>query len=180
MIADASRRINNGEPPGLIESDEWRATRAAVCQVWSEARFPNESDFMYAVVHKIRRDHRVVKCIRRIIWGDRKLLARLRRKHPSLPSRLNTSFIERYNTTDRHMVAFKRRCTANLAAAFDHYVAASWLAITTYNFCRTHRSLGQTPAQACGLADHRLSAGQLLASPIDAGAPAKVSLPTAA
>jgi len=180
LVTNVSRRINNGEPPVLVESDEWKGTVGAVDHVWICERFPSTPRFVHAVVHKIRQDHRVVKCIRRIVQGDRKLLTRLRREHPSLPRRLNTSFVERYHTTDRHMVACKRRCTANLATDFAHYVAASWLAITTYNFCRTHRSLGRTPAQACGIADHQWSAAELLAAPIEFEARTPASLPTAA
>jgi hypothetical protein len=163
LVADARRRMNDGAPPKLIESDEFGGIASAVDSHWWRER----RQYVHAVVHKVREDHRVVKCIRRIVHGTRELLLQLRRTHPSFPPRLNTSFVERYNRTDRGMVAYKQRFSSHLSRKPWHYDCASWLAITYYNFCRSHRMLrGRTPAQAAGIANNRWNLGDVLAAPV--------------
>jgi hypothetical protein len=61
------------------------------------------------------------------------------------------------------MLAFKQRLSQHLARKAWHYDCGSWLAITYYNFCRGHRTLGgRTPAQTAGLAPRRLELGEVL------------------
>lgn len=151
-MADVKRRINGGAAPKLVESDEYGGIAAAVQRHWSG----RGRSYVHAVVNKIREDHRVVKCIRRIVHGSRKVLVKLRRRHPNLVRHLNTSFIERYHRTDRALLAYKQRLTSHLSQKVRNYDSASWLAITNYNFCLGHRTLeGRTPAQQAGIAAQR-------------------------
>ncbi len=161
LIADVRRRINDGLPPALIESDQFGAIALAVEGQWCRRR----RRYVYAVVDKIREEYRVVRCIRRIVHGTRAQLEQLRRRIPSLPKRLNTPFIERYHRTDRAMLAFKQRVSQHLAHKVWHYDCGSWLGITYYNFCRGHRTLGgRTPAQAAGVATKRLALRDVLSA----------------
>ncbi len=95
-----------------------------------------------------------------------------------MPRRLNTSYIERYNLTDRTLVAYKCRETPHLARGSRYYDTASCLAITYYNFSRAHRSLPlregggvrfRTPAQAARITDHRWTLRELLSHPEPVG-----------
>ena len=173
LMADIKCRINGGEPPALVETDDWSATKCSLTDTWGDSPRA-ESRFIHGIVRKIRKDHRVVKCIRRLARGTPKGLKQLRKAEPGLTSRLNTSFIERYHLTDRQMLAYKQRRGNHLAVRMENYVAASWVAIAAYNFCRPHRMLRcgsdgsphQTPAQAAGLTRRQWSLGDVLGYPL--------------
>jgi IS1 family transposase len=90
--------------------------------------------------------------------GTRKLI---RRGCPA-PDQISTSYVERTNLSVR---LFNRRFTrltlgySKKLANLKHSVA---LLIAYFNFCRVHSAHGQTPAQACGLADHQWTIQELL------------------
>jgi len=90
--------------------------------------------------------------------GTRKLI---RRGNPSR-DRISTSYVERTNLSVR---IFNRRFTrltlgySKKLANLKHSVA---LFIAHFNFCRKHSAVAQTPAQACGLADHQWTIEELL------------------
>ena len=80
---------------------------------------------------------------------------------------VNTSFVERYNGTDRCFNARKVRDTYAFSKEREVHEAASWIGVTVYNFCRPHRGLvvasedgtpqQRTPAMVAGLASRVLS-----------------------
>jgi hypothetical protein len=78
------------------------------------------------------------------------------------PDRISTSYVERTNLSVR---LFNRRFTrltlgySKKLANLKHSVA---LFIAHFNFCRKHSAHGQTPAQACGLANHQWTIQELL------------------
>ena len=82
------------------------------------------------------------------------------------PSRdqISTSYVERTNLSVR---LFNRRFTrltlgySKKLANLKHSVA---LFIAHFNFCRKHSAVAQTPAQACGLADHQWTIQELLSA----------------
>jgi hypothetical protein len=90
--------------------------------------------------------------------GARKLI---RCGNPS-PDKISTSYVERTNLSVR---LFNRRFTrltlgySKKLANLKHSVA---LFIAHFNFCRKHSTVAQTPAQACGLADHQWAIDELL------------------
>lgn len=90
--------------------------------------------------------------------GARKLI---RCGNPS-PDKISTSYVERTNLSFR---IFNRRFTrltlgySKKLANLKHSVA---LFIAHFNFCRKHSTIAQTPAQACGLADHQWTIEELL------------------
>lgn len=75
---------------------------------------------------------------------------------------ISTSYVERTNLSVR---LFNRRFTrltlgySKKLANLKHSVA---LLIAHFNFCRKHSAVAQTPAQACGLADHQWTISELL------------------
>jgi transposase-like protein/IS1 family transposase len=86
---------------------------------------------------------------------------KIRCGNPS-PDRISTSYVERTNLSVR---LFNRRFTrltlgySKKLANLKHSVA---MLIAHFNFCRVHGAHKQTPAQACGLADHAWTIPELL------------------
>ncbi len=54
------------------------------------------------------------------------------------------------------------RLTNGFSRKAENLKAALALHFAHYNYCRKHRTLKQTPAQAAGLADHQWSIQELL------------------
>ncbi len=75
--------------------------------------------------------------------------------------RVSTSYLERYNTTDRHRNARKRRKTYRFSKNWDVHEAMTCFATFSYNFCWPIRTLRlqdnrgrwrqRTPAMVAGL-----------------------------
>ncbi len=54
------------------------------------------------------------------------------------------------------------RLTNALSKKVENLVHAVSLHFTHYNFCREHQTLGMTPAQAAGVADHKWTMEELV------------------
>jgi hypothetical protein len=122
-------------------------------QVWS--------DLLIGQVIKKQRKHRTVEVKRRLLRGEES--AALACLHDSGGGKnINTSFIERFNATMRErLAALTRRCRH----ASQRLEAVQWgmyLIGCTYNLCWIHQQLGQTPAMAAGLTDHRWKVKEVL------------------
>jgi hypothetical protein len=130
---------------------------------------------VYATVKKKRVQGKVVEVVRSIVYGT--LLSLFIVLFYSKASRkINTSFVERNNGTDRHQNAKKNRKTYRFAkdkCAYDnlsHFVAFS------YNFCWAVRTLKvksenghwkkRTPAMAAGLTDHIWAVAEWVKHPV--------------
>ena len=82
--------------------------------------------------------------------------------HRDVVTRLNTSFVERNDGTDRHQNARKARKTRGFSKDVAMHDAISFFVAYSYNFCWPVRTLREragaagpvTPAIAAGLADH--------------------------
>ena len=112
------------------------------------------ADLIYAQVVKQRENGKVVAVEIRPIWGKGKLstiIAVLGWK------KANTSAIERFNLTDRTRNSRKARKTLRFSKRPWYHDAMSWISVLWYNFHHVHRTLGQTPAMAAGLAEKPLS-----------------------
>jgi IS1 family transposase len=122
----------------------------------------------YATVKKTRKQGRMVKVVRALIFGTIALIvAYLARSMVS--STINTSFVERHNGTDRSQNSRKARDTYGFSKKLDVHDAVTFFVAYSYNFCwpvRTLRGRGQpdvgpcTPAMSAGLADHVWSLGE--------------------
>jgi IS1 family transposase len=140
-----------------------------------EFYFPEEVS--YATVHKQKEGGRVVAVSQRLVLGGEERLEET--LEDSGQSRtVNTSFVERYHGTHRHLNARKKRKAYTFSKELGFHEAATWLVVLRYNFgwcVRTLREKVQedppryrhrTPAMAAGLADHAWTMRELLCHPL--------------
>jgi IS1 family transposase len=66
-------------------------------------------------------------------------------------SRISTSHVEKQNHTLRMHCRRLTRLTNAFSKKFENFEAAVALNFAYYNFCKTHKSLRMTPAQAAGI-----------------------------
>ena len=124
------------------------------------------------IKHTVQR--RVVAVERRVVQGSAAAITRVLAE-TGTGSGINTAYIERLNATFRGALAPLARRSRRLLARPAQLTAAMWLVGSLYNFCWEHRALqqvgivhgqlqfmGQTPAMAAGLTDHRWSVVEFL------------------
>ena len=120
-------------------------------------------ELTYATVEKKRRLGRVVEILVHLIFGTMAALAQALRRS-KVSRRVNVSFLERYNATDRHKNARKVRKSYTFSKDWRIHESMTYFTIYSYNFCwavRTLEDRGQrgrarerSPAMAAGLTDH--------------------------
>jgi len=187
-VSDAAKRMG-GRVPRLITTDEhgpyWRAIldafgvdvtppRTGKPGRPRKARREPHPDLTYATVRKTRAKGRVVSVVTTLVFGTVAMLAAALGLS-ARSTRVNTSFIERLNGTDRHRNARKARKTYRFSKDGPTHDAVGYFAAYSYNFCRPVRTLAErdpggatrprTPAMAAGLADHVWSLAEWLALP---------------
>ena len=178
IVAEVKQRVG-GEPPALMTSDEYPAYATAIEEVFSEPapapsrckpgrprvvperRLPD--DVVYATVHKHRENNRVIAVEQRQIFGTPEQLEDVLGESTA-SNRVNTSFMERQNATDRGRNARKARKTYRFSKDWQVHEAMTYLTLYSYNFCwcvRTLRVKGEqgrwqerSPALAAHLTDH--------------------------
>jgi IS1 family transposase len=162
--------------PRLITSDEYKPYKAAILEAFGTKRpskrtgkrgrprkpkYRLPKDLVYATVHKTRVKGRVKKIGYRTIFGtEEQVQSALQESKCS--RKVNTSFIERQNGTDRNRCSRKTRKSYCFSKDWDVHRAATCLTMYSYNFCWAVRTLrrpdglpGQcSPAMSAGLADH--------------------------
>jgi len=187
----------NGYLPELITTDEYAAYEAVILAtygVWREelqlsafeqAEFQRAGmpeyyfpvEITYATVHKEREGGRVVQVSKELVLGSEEQLEQtLAESEPS--QTVNTSFVERYNGTQRQFNARKKRKAYSFSKGLDMHEACTWLVVLWYNFGWRVRTLRQkvqeeppryrhrTPAMAAGLTDHAWTMAELLRYPL--------------
>jgi hypothetical protein len=117
----------------------------------------------YATVEKRREKGRVVEIVTRVVFGTMAAIMEVLAKSKA-SRRINTSFLERQNATDRHHNARKVRKTYTFSKDWRVHEAMTYFTMYSYNFCWPVRTLEErdglgrnrkrTPAMAAGLADH--------------------------
>jgi hypothetical protein len=132
------------------------------------------SDLCYASVQKTRAKGRVVNVVRTLVFGTVAYLSALISRS-RVSSKVNTSFVERNNGTDRRQNSRKVLKTCGFSKDWDLHNAASYFIGFSYNFCWQVRTLRiksadgrwqpRTPAMAAGLADHRRTTDQWVTYP---------------
>ena len=178
IVGEVARRVGC-DPPPLMTSDEYPAYATAISEVFSEPvpappqrrasrprvvperRLPDE--VIYATVHKHRENHCVVAVETRQVFGSAEALEDLLGES-AVSRRVNTSFVERHNATDRHRNARKARKTYRFSKDWQVHEAMTYLTYYSYNFCWRVRTLRvkdehgrwreRSPAMAAGLTDH--------------------------
>jgi IS1 family transposase len=175
VVADVKRRTE-GRTMRLMTSDDYPAYKVAIQHVYgtevtttptgrdSRRMVPEKvppPELTYATVEKRRRLGRVVAILVHLIFGTMAaLLAALQRSPVS--RRVNVSFLERYNATDRHHNARKVRKTYTFSKDWRVHESMTYFTMYNYNFCWSVRTLKErdaggrqrSPAMAAGLADH--------------------------
>ena len=124
------------------------------------------------VKHTVQRQ--VVAVEQRIVQGTAAAIRRVLAE-TGTGTGINTAYIERLNATFRGALAPLARRSRRLLHSTSRVSTALWLVGTVYNFCWEHHALqqvgvvngqlrmvGQTPAMAAGLTDHRWTMGELL------------------
>jgi IS1 family transposase len=177
LVRDFHRRTG-GRIPRLITSDEYPVYTDAIRTAYSHVVTPPPTgkpgrprkpslvlpaEVTYATVHKEKENGRVVRVSETLVFGTwfavfvALALSRVSR-------RVNTSFVERHNGTDRGRCSRKGRKSYEFSKSWTMHVAATRFSYFSYNFCwcvRTLRVKGidgryqaRTPAMAAGLTDH--------------------------
>ena len=192
-IVEQVKQRTGGRTDLLLTSDEHAPYATAIEEsygVWQAVprrpgpgRPPNPvrvmpPDLCYATVCKRREKGKVVEVSRRLVFGMLLVLCwmLLRSK---VSRKVNTSFVERNNGTDRGQNGRKRRKTYGFSKDPALHHAATYFIAYSYNFCWPVRTLEvpeeigkrrlRTPAMAAGLADHVWSLREWLTFPAKPG-----------
>ena len=193
LVEDFHRRTE-GRLMDLMTSDEYAAYPPAILKVYGERVVPERTgrpgrprleywrvpeDLVYATVHKVRQNNRVVAVEERLIYGSPQQLEEALANSAVNQGRVTTVHIERYHGTDRHRNARKVRKTYRFSKDWDVHEAMSCFVAFSANFCKPVRTLRQklrrkegqrkwrqrTPAMAAGLADHVWSIAEWVSRP---------------
>lgn len=188
LVQDVKKRLGN-KPPALLTTDEYPPYRDAILDAFGDTVIPPPTgrpgrpkspykippaNLNYATVHKTREKGRVVKIDYRMVFGAWAAV-QLALAASRVSNHINTSFIERYNGTDRHRNARKARDTYRFSKDWQMHQAMTYLTMFSYNFCWPVRTLTttdaggrrhpRTPAIAAGLTDHVWTLDQWLRYP---------------
>jgi hypothetical protein len=187
----------DGALPALITTDEYAAYFSVIVSTYGVRKedlemtqaekerydwnamppvyFPVE--IAYATVHKEREQGRVVRVEQRIICGTAKQVAEALAAGTTAAS-INTSYIERWNGTQRNFNARKARKTYCFSKELALHIAVTWLCVVSYNFAWQPRTLRQqvqeqpprycyrTPAMVAGLAEEPWPLERILSYPM--------------
>jgi IS1 family transposase len=173
------RERTDGRFINLMTSDEYPASAAALQELYAEPAVPAPAPaqaeaaaapvrlpewLVYATVHKVREQERVVRVEARVVFGTLLLLAATL-LWSVVSGCVNTAFVERYHGTDRGRNSRKARKTARFSKDWGVHAAMTYFTMYSDNFCWPVRTLRErdadgklgperTPAMAAGLADH--------------------------
>jgi hypothetical protein len=177
-VVGAVKQRTGGRVMDLMTSDDYPAYATAILNAYGQEvtttptgrpsrRMVSEKvpppGLNYATVEKRREKGRVVEVLTRVVFGTlAAIVAALGRSKVS--RRINTSFLERQNATDRHRNARKVRKAYTFSKDWRVHEAMTYFTMYSYNFCWPVRTLNErddigrlrrrTPAMAAGLADH--------------------------
>lgn len=195
-FADFYQRTDGGLP-ALITTDEYAAYFSVIVSTWGVRQedlemtetqkaeygwhdmpsvyFPVE--IAYATIHKERQQGRVVRVEQRIVFGTAEQITAALAAGSTAPT-INTSYVERWNGTQRNFNARKARKTYCFSKELDFHIAVTWLCIVAYNFLWTPRTLREqvqvkppryhyrTPAMVARLTEKPWSLQQILGYPM--------------
>jgi IS1 family transposase len=178
IVAEVKQRTGC-DPAPLMTSDEYPAYAPAIEEAFSEPapavpRCPPgwprvvperqlPDHVIYATVHKHRENNRVIAVESRQVFGSPERLEDVLGRS-AVSHRVNTSFVERQNATDRGRNARKTRKTYRFSKDWQVHEAMTYLTLYSYNFCWCVRTLRvkdepgrwqqRSPALAAQLTDH--------------------------
>src|SRR5262249_8467848 len=99
-------------------------------------------DLVYATVHKVRANNRVVGVEERLIYGTPEQLAAAL-ANATVSERVTTVHIELYNGTDRHRNARKVRKRYRFSKDWEVHEAMNYFVAFSADFCKPVRTLRQ-------------------------------------
>jgi IS1 family transposase len=187
LVHKTAKRLKN-KAPRLITSDEYKTYKTAILESFGKKIEPNPTgkrgrpkravyrppkELVYATVHKTRVKGQVKKIDYRTVFGTEEQV-KLALEQSPCSRKVNTSFIERHNGTDRNRCSRKVRKSYCFSKDWEMHRAATCLSMYSYNFCWTVRTLrrpdGQpgacTPAMSAGLTDHAWTIREWLTLPV--------------
>jgi IS1 family transposase len=187
------RQRTSGRMMRLMTSDDYPSYKIAINDVYGlrsvplklaqTVRGPQRTitrkrpppELNYARICKRRENGQVVEVTIQIVFGSEESVAAAL-KQSAVSRAVNTSFLERYNGTDRHHNARKIRRTYCFSKDWLMHQAMTWFTIYSYNFCWPVRTLARTdrqgrrhlrtPAMSAGLTDHVWSLEQWVCTPV--------------
>ena len=181
-----------GRVPRLISTDGYNGYARVFQQVYATILKPPRpkgrkepaprrlvpAELTHAMVQKVIEQGRVKEVKRERVLGSQENLEAALKASP-VSTKVNTSFIERHNATDRHRNARKSRRSYRFSKDWEVHAAAGYFILYSYNFCWPVHSLRvkqedgthlpRTPAMAAGLATHVWTIGQWLRYPARSG-----------
>jgi IS1 family transposase len=177
-VVDELKQRTDRDRLKLVTSDEYPAYETALLSAFGEEvtttatgrvsrkMVPEKAPppgLNYATVEKRREKGRVVEIVTRVVFGTMAAVQAVLTQSKA-SRRINTSFLERQNATDRHHNARKVRKTYTFSKDWRVHEAMTYFTLYSYNFCWPVRTLRKrddegrwrqrTPAMAAGLTDH--------------------------
>lgn len=170
-VVDEVKMRTNGRTDLLMTSDEHAPYKTAIEHAYAvDAKQPDGTiqrempkDLCYATVCKKRKGGRVIEIVRTLVFGALSFLHMFLFRS-TVSNTINTSFVERHNSTDRNQNARKGRRTMRFSKDWGMHNATTYFVACSYNFCWPVRTLRvksgagrwikRTPAMAAGLSDH--------------------------
>jgi hypothetical protein len=168
--------------PDLFSSDQLDQYTNALLQVYGELVYPTRKpgpgrppnprlvppeDMLYVQVVKQYKQYRVVKVTQKVVFGDSEKVESILAAS-AVSNKINTSYVERYNGTVRHMDARCGRKTLCFSKCQENHVIQLALSLGYYHLCLPHKTLTKrygrptTPFMASDLTDHVWSMAELL------------------
>ena len=153
------KQRTGGRVLDLVTSDEYPAYKTALLNAYGEEvtttatgrwsrKMVAPAEMNYATVEKRREKGRVVEILTRVVFGTMAgVVAALTKSSSS--RRVNTSFVERVNATDRHHNALKVRKTYTFSKDWSVHVAMTYFTIYSDNFCWAVRTLREPVGEGC-------------------------------
>ena len=147
LVRLTAKRLQN-KPPRLMTSDEYKPYKTAILETFGHKkavkrtgkrgrpkrpRYRPPTNLVYATVHKTRVKGKVKKIDYRTVFGtDEQVQSAL--KESTCSRRVNTSFIERHNGTDRNRCSRKVRKSYGFSKDWEVHRAATCFSMYSYNF----------------------------------------------
>ena len=185
-VVEETKNRTSGRLMDMITTDEYKGYKPAILKYYGIAEKvvkPNKigrprkpklvapDGLNYSVVHKTRSKGRIVKTELKTIFGNTDKLIK-----SGNSKAINTSFIERYNGTDRNQHARKVRKTYMFSKDWVTHNLVTYFICYCYNFCWSVRTLAYnksadtpdkvTPAMSAKLTDHVWTLGEWLSIPV--------------
>lgn len=179
VLLEGLKRRLGGQPPQLVTSDGYAVYEEALLGIFGQEVTPPRTGqpgrpagprleppggMCYGRLTKHKKKGRLERVEQEVVFGA-----------PAEGDTIRTSYLERYNATDRHRNARKARKTYRFSKDWETHEAMTTYTMYSYNFCWAVRTLRQkdeaggwrqrTPAMAAGLADHVWSLEEWLTLP---------------